>query len=203
MMTLLRVLLLVCGLTLQTPPGLVAFGDSITVGYGAYSRAAMWTERMGVPVENLAVAGSTVTEQVAGQITPYAGRAMVALWFSCTNDLFHGTPVAEYRATLDAGVRALQARGMVVYLGTCLRPASYAAMAGDAALHDAYSAVVRDVAVADGAVLVDIDAGYDPATMERTALPYHPNDEGHAFIARAFAQALRRRLWLPDVRRAP
>ena len=181
---------------LLCPPTSVAFGDSITVGYGARTTKAMWANRVGVG-DNRAVAGSTVAEQVE-VIRAYRGRATTALWFSCTNDLFRATSPLSYTASLSEGVRLLQARGLTVYVGTCLRlKRSPYAPRGWEELHDAYSAAARAVAEGTGAILVDIDAVYDAETMEASFLPWHPSDAGHAAIAQAFLGALHRRVYVP------
>jgi hypothetical protein len=180
-------------LLLCAPPSAVAFGDSWTVGYGAYSRQAMWTERLGYPVENLAVAGSTVAEQVE-VIRSYQGSATTALWFSCTNDLFKQTPIISYTASISEGVSLLQQRGIVVRLGTCPGLKERAGLPNNwPKLQEGYNEGITGIA---GVWLVDVDAVYDAETMEASFLPNHPSDIGHAAIARAF---LGYRAWLPVV----
>lgn len=177
-MSVLLLIVLFCG-----GPTTVAFGDSITVGYGARTQAAMWANQVGA-VDNRAVAGSTVREQVEEQIRVYEGGARRAWWFSCANDILQGTPSEEYRRALLEGVTILQSRGLAVSLGTCLR---FRIIRPEwSALHDAYNDAIRSVASETGARLVDIDAVYVPAEHEATFLPYHPNDAGHALIARTF-----------------
>ena len=160
----------------------------------------MWANQLGAPVDNLAVAGSTVAEQVE-VISAYQGSARVALWVSCTNDLFAQTSPISYTAALSAGVRLLQQRGMTVYLGTCLGLKDRSeAPPNWRALHDAYNEAARTVAEETGAILVDVDAAYDAETMEASFQPWHPSDEGHEAIAGAFLGALHRRMWFPFVK---
>jgi lysophospholipase L1-like esterase len=200
------VLLLVWLLCLLPPaqPGIVAFGDSITRGVGATSVEARWIIRLeaalGEPIENLALGGTTALTQTIDQIAPYQGGATVALWMSCTNDLMQDTPAATYETALRQGVAALQARGMAVYLGTCLKPRSGEYRAKNwKVLHPLYMQAIRDVAAETGATLVDVDAVYDPLTMESLIYPFHPDDAGHAAIAQAFLAAMRRRAYVPVV----
>jgi lysophospholipase L1-like esterase len=181
-------------LALCPAPPVVAFGDSITVGYGARTTAAMWVNQVGAALDNQAVAGSTVAEQV-DVMRGYAGGAQSAYWFSCANDLLKGTKPEAYAAALREGVGLLQEKGLRVSLGTCLKMRTYPALAS-AELQAAYSAAVREVAAETGARLVDIDALYDPRLHEAAFLPYHPNDEGHTVIARAFRGYV---LWFPWV----
>lgn len=202
MKTLIAILLIAAlALPCGAPPAIVAFGDSITVGYGAHSRAGMWADRLEGDVgtiENAAVAGSTVAQQ-RQIIEAYTGEATTALWLSCTNDLFAQTPAAQYRATLKAGVLHLRQRGMRVYLGTCLGLKGQPALD---ALHTSYSDAARAVAVETGAILVDVDSAYDPLTMEAAFLPHHPNDAGHAVIAQTFLTAWRWQVFMPGTHTA-
>lgn len=181
------------------PSTIVIFGDGIAVGYGAFSQRAMWANQLQHTIDNRAVFGTTVAEQLNTQIIPYDGAATIAIWFSCTYDLYAATTAADYYAAIRGGVTRLQLRGMHVYLGTCLPPRSYAMMVGDAALHDAYNIALADVARASSATLVDINAVYDPQTMERDGMCAQPNDLGHAAIAKAFLAAFTTRTFLPII----
>lgn len=157
----------------------------------------MWTERLGVAVDNQAVAGSTVAEQVE-QIRLYQGDATQALWFSCTNDLLRGTTVPSYTAAISEGVALLRSRGLTVRLGTCPGLKDRAGVPENwKALQAGYTEGIRGVAGAYGLFMAPVASLYDPATMEATFLPNHPSDEGHAAIARAFVGW---RSWLPLVR---
>jgi lysophospholipase L1-like esterase len=181
-------------LALCGAPSTVAFGDSITVGYGARTQAAMWVNRLGVAVDNRAVAGSTVAEQVE-QIREYQGEATEALWFSCTNDLFAQTPVVSYTTVISEGVSLLRARGLTIYLGTCPALKERPGLPSNwRELHAGYN---RGLKTIPGVTLVDVDGAYDAETQEATFLPYHPSDAGHAAIASAFLSALHRSAYLP------
>ena len=197
---LLAAVLLLGFATSPQPPAIVAFGDSITIGYGAFSQAAMWTSQMQVPIDNRAVFGTTVAEQLNFQIIPYDGQATTAIWFSCYYDLYAATTAKDYAAAVLGGVRRLQEKGLRVYLGTCLALQSYTTVVGNASYVDAYNAALADVARESGATLVDINAVYDPTTMERPGMCGQPNDVGHTVIALAFQRAMRQRVMLPITR---
>lgn len=198
-------ILLISLLLPPAPPTIVAFGDSITRGVGATTVEARYIIRLeaalGEGIENRSLGGTTALTQTLTQILPYGGPATTALWMSCTNDLIQDTPAAVYKSALMAGVQHLQGLGITVYLGTCLKPRSGEWRARNwKVLHPLYNEAIREVAGETGASLVDVDAVYDPLTMESLIRPFHPDDTGHAVIARAFLTALRRRAWLPLVK---
>lgn len=191
-------------MTQPAGPRIVAFGDSITRGVGSTSVEARYIVRLeqalGEPIDNRSLGGTTAYTQTIDQIATYDGAATWALWFSCTNDLLQDTPPAVYEAALLDGVQQLQANGLIVYLGTCpkIKDNPYRGL-NWRELHPQYMAAIRRVAAETGASLVDIDAVYDPITMESTVRPFHPDDDGHGVIAAAFLAALKRRAYVPIV----
>ena len=185
MMAALLLLLALC----PPPAPYVAFGDSITVGNLASSPALGWARVVASPwaLDNRAEGGTVVAEQL-GTIQAYGGGATVALWLVCANDLRKGTPAEGFAATVQQGVDMLRGKGVerVFLNGVCLPFPEI-----DPTLRASYDAALATI---HGATLVDIASGFLPSMF---ADGTHPNDAGHASIARAFWGALHRRIYFP------
>lgn len=168
----------------------VAFGDSYTRGSGASSPDRAWIASFRA-VDNRAVSGSRIAEQAA-LAAAYDGPATTVFWLTGVNDTRAATPPEEAAAALDAGLAALAPRR--VYLALCppLTEAGYALHGplwnrGSEEVRLALLSALADVARQHPhVVLVDL-AGYDP---HNTSDLIHPDDEGHAQIARAFRLAM-------------
>lgn len=180
----------------DSPIQWVAFGDSITVGYGAspgHSFINLISASVG-PVDNLGVGGSMAANQVQ-RISDYSGPATNVIWMAGFLDARWYTPLAEYESTLRAGLATLQQRGDRVYLGTCLRmsdPGYDPSVAGVIAVQRQVAAEFPNVVIAETSAL------YDPANVISDTV--HPNDAGHDQIATAFSVAIKpHRLYVPLV----
>jgi lysophospholipase L1-like esterase len=148
-----------------TPPilrGLVALGDSITVGEGEPLQGvvmqswAQWTaEALDLPFHKLARNGATAPEILRDLAPRMRGAYDVACVYAGVNDVRSDPWDPEaYRATMDellvrAGDHA--ARVAVCSLPTDLGRPSSGAKAAEA------STVVRELAAARGALLVDLE----------------------------------------------
>ena len=181
------ILLFLC---LPAPPSLVAFGDSIALAIRAGEPTPSFVERVagdyGRALDNRAVSGTTVAQQLE-QIRAYQGSAVDAVWLVCANDLYYRTPAAEFAQAVQAGVDALRARGMRVYLNAVCPPFP---RREDAVLVEAYN---RALAQISGRIPVDVS--FMPPSLFHDGT--HPNPSGHAWLALAYERAMRRRMWLP------
>lgn len=170
---------------------LVVLGDSIGVGAGAsdpsHAYAALLAAQLGLALDNRAVGGTTIDQQpIPSDLRP----GDVVVWLTGYNDMRAGNDPTAYGRALRAAAAAILAQGASLYLAGCLpmTPAGYAAYGpqwdrGGAALVEQYTAQIASV---PGARHVALD--YDPRNV--TADLVHPNDSGHAQIARSFLARL-------------
>lgn len=171
------------------PPPLVAFGDSITIGTysgGAAPYPALVAKDLGLVLDNRAVSGTTVAQQLE-RITAYDGPAQDALWLVCANDLTGRTAAGDFARDVQAGVDILRARGLRVYLNAACPPFP---RKEDAALVAEYNAALLTI---EGRIPVDVS--FMPPSLFSDGT--HPDALGHAWLALAYERAMRRRMWLP------
>ena len=185
----------------EAPRRLIAFGDSITSGYlAAHPYAVQLAAARQRPLVNFAVAGSHAAEQrqaiadAAASITPDDW----VVWLCGYNDMRAGTPLAAFRATVDAALTDLRARTPWIWLGNCPRmtAAGYALPVGPYGSDAAVAAINAELAAAADAAgvrLVDVSAAYDPANVLADLV--HPHAAGHRQIAQAFARATALTIW--------
>jgi lysophospholipase L1-like esterase len=166
--------------------GVVALGDSITVGEGEPLRGVMmqswaqWVaEAFDLPLHKLARNGAT-TREVLDDLAPrMRGRYDVALVYAGVNDVRSEPWDAEqYRRTLDAVLAAAARHAERVLVATLPNDLGRPSSGAKAAVA---SEVVRDVAKARGAVVLDL-AGFGG---RRFVLPdiVHPTALGQVEIA--------------------
>ena len=187
MIATIRIILLILitiPLTLAQPtPRLVIMGDSIAAGQGASapdrSWAALVAHTLGMPLTNVAIGGSRVAEQAIPDVAP----GDLVVWFVGYNDMRAGTDLAAFRATVAAGVTALQNQGVRVILVSGLRMtrAGYVAYAPQWSHGSDKQAARYANAVRDLAPFVDL-GGIAPSPTDDMV---HPSDAGHAAIAQA------------------
>jgi lysophospholipase L1-like esterase len=101
---------------------------------------------------------------------------------------------------LRSMVRLARGRGVVVFLGTLLpqRPGGFRAFAPGSIVPA--NDLIRDMAVAEGAVLVDLYQAFDGQTGTLLGPDgLHPNDAGYQRMAETFFTAIRARLEVPVI----
>lgn len=161
--------------------GIVAFGDSLTAGYGAGEREDYPSElsrRAGVAVTNAGVSGDTTEAALArldrDVLTQNPRIVIVGLG---GNDFLRGVPIASTEANLRQIVRRIQEAGaMVVLLGF-----RFPSLSAD------YEGMYERVASEEGALLIpDLldDILSDPSLKSDEI---HPNGRGYALIAERVA----------------
>ena len=191
----LRNLALVASLALPVaaaaePLTLVAFGDSLTQGYGLppgqglVPQLQAWLRAQGaeVTVINAGVSGDTTAggaSRIDWTLTPEVDAMILTLG---GNDMLRGIDPAEARRNLGAILTATKARDLPVLLVPMQAPGNY----GPDYKRD-FDAMYPDLAVRYGALLADsffaplLDAGADPAAVMQPD-GIHPNAEGVAMI---------------------
>ena len=163
----------------------VAFGDSLTEGYGASAGAdypAQLSKLLGVPIRNFGVAGETSGDGLK-RITEVEaiGPRVVLLCFG-GNDVLQGLPRDQMFANLSAMIDRLQARdSFVVLIG--IRGAG---LVGDRNAED-FKKLAREKRVQHVPNILD-----GLLTEPRLMSDYvHPNDAGYGRIAARLEAELR------------
>ncbi|GAB2916936.1 hypothetical protein GCM10027047_13570 [Rhodococcus aerolatus] len=184
----------------RTPGGLrlVVLGDSLTQGTGSSTPATSYVGRLAaelavrtgrdVDVDNRAVYGAKVADVLAHQLPPAgADLATADLVTLCVGSNDAGRTEPEvFRERLRAAVAALPAGSVVGDVPEF----QWGPRVPQAA---ALSQVVRDVVAEHGGLVLAPVERETTGTSIRTELAgdfFHPNDRGHARIARAFLAAL-------------
>lgn len=175
------------------PLTLVAFGDSLTQGYGLpdgdglVPQLQAWLTAKGadVTVMNAGVSGDTTAgglSRIAWTLTPDVDAIIVTLG---GNDLLRGISPTETRANLDAILTETQGRNLPTLLVPMVAPANFGPD-----YKTAFDALYPDLAAAHGATLAQpffaplTNGSEDPAAMQPwlQADGIHPNKEGVAKV---------------------
>ncbi|AWB49561.1 arylesterase [Gemmobacter aquarius] len=189
-------LALIAGFVAQAraePLTLVAFGDSLTQGYGLpdgdglVPQLQAWLNANGadVTVLNAGVSGDTTAgglSRIAWTLTPEVDAIIVTLG---GNDLLRGIDPAETRRNLDGILTETKARSLPTLLVPMVAPGNFGA-----AYKTAFDALYPDLAVTHGATLAQpffaplTGGSQDPAAMQQwlQADGIHPNKEGVAKV---------------------
>ena len=202
------------------PPVYVAVGASETTGVGSDQPLRDGWPRIlhrtvlpaGAVFVNMGIPGATVAQAQAEEVRDaVAARPhLVTVWLN-VNDLVAGVSPADYETQLDTLVRSLRRSATTRILVANTPPLDQlpayqagrlltALPAPEAvnALVEEYNAAIARVVQRQGAQLVDLHALGMAARAEGTEASlisrdgFHPNNAGHAKIAEAFAEALRR-----------
>lgn len=189
---------------------MAVFGDSISAGYGASSPDHAYANILGsilnYGVDNRAVGGSIIAQQLRDQILPYTQPVELAVFLTGYNDMRTTTPIATYANLLEQALAHLVTKAGKILIGNCLfmTPAGYAAYGpqwnhGSDQRVAEMNQVIAQLCGTYRCSLADLSQSYQPA-IHTSADLVHPNDTGHAVIAEAFEAAFNRStLWLPLV----
>ena len=163
----------------------IAFGDSLTEGVGAASGnsyPAQLSQRLGIPIENLGVAGAKSSDGLSRlpQIEELNPR-VVLLCFG-GNDVLQGVRRDEMISNVSVMIDRLQARGSFVVL-VGVRGAS---LVGDRNA-SAFKNLAKEKKVLFVSDILDDVLG-TPNLMSDYV---HPNDAGYAKIAERVEKALK------------
>lgn len=164
------------------PLRLVAFGDSLTAGYGlpreqgfaARLEAALRAEGIAVTVTDAGVSGDTTEMGLARLDWSVPAEAEAVIVELGANDCLRGLPPAEARRNLEEIVARLTARGQKVLVAGMYAPRNLGA-----AYTAAFDPIFADVAKAHGALLYPFFLEGVAMRADRT-LPdgLHPNAAG-------------------------
>ena len=182
-------------------PRWVAYGDSITAGFGSSAPSAAWasvvSRRHDLDVVNLGFPAAGRGELAVAEHVPELAPEVISVAFgtNCWSTLAHPAPLlaAQTSAFIDA-VAPPGSGTPVVVISPIVRPdAEQTSNSRGATLEElrravedsaaALSSAVRPVTVVQGRALVDAGDLADGV---------HPNDHGHAAMAAAIGPLLRR-----------
>lgn len=202
------------------PPVYVAVGASETTGTGSDQPLRDGWPRVlhrialpaGAVFVNMGIPGATVAQALNEEMNQAlaARPSVVTVWLN-VNDIIRGVAPADYERQLGTLVHTLRSNGTVRVLVANTPPLDTlpAYRAGRLVpgvpdpesvrqTVDAYNAAIDRVVAGEGALLVDLHAvvvaaqlaGTDAELVSRDG--FHPSTAGHAAVAAAFADVLRR-----------
>jgi acyl-CoA thioesterase-1 len=175
-------------------PVIVAFGDSLSAGFGAdpgksypdFLQRELDQRGYVYRVANVGISGDTTTDGLERVNTVTALRPAVAILEFGGNDGLRGLPVATTRANLEQMIVALQKAGAKVLLAGMTLPPNY----GPEYIRS-FEAVYKDLAKQYRLPLIPFllrGVGGNPALMQRDGI--HPTGEGNSIVAKNVMEAL-------------
>jgi acyl-CoA thioesterase-1 len=170
------------------PVRILAFGDSLTAGYGLAEQDALPTRlaealnKMGRPVVmiNGGVSGDTSADGVSRLDWSLADKPQIMILALGANDMLRGLDPKVTRANLDAIIRKAQAAGVEVVLAGMLSPPN---LGTD--YKAAFDAIYPELAKAHNLLFMPFllqDVAQDSALNQADGI--HPNGNGVAIIVR-------------------
>lgn len=176
-------------------PVIVAFGDSLTAGYGVepglgypdWLQKRLDREGLAYRVVNQGISGDTTSGGVARVEEALRLSPVVVILSLGANDGLRGLPLEATRANLAEMMDRLQASGARVLLGGMTLPRNY----GQDYIRD-FESIFKDLAREKRAGLIPFlleGVATDPKLMQSDAL--HPNAEGNRRVAETVYQYLR------------
>jgi len=171
----------------DTRPVIVAFGDSLTAGYGVETGRSypdhlqrMLDERgYSYRVVNLGISGDTTSGGVSRIGAAILLRPKIAILALGANDGLRGLPVASTRENISEMIGTFRQAGAGVVLAGMTLPRNY----GKEYI-SAFEQIFRDMARAEGVALIPFlleGVAMNPRLMQSDAL--HPNAEGCRVVA--------------------
>lgn len=176
-------------------PVIVAFGDSLTAGYGVepglgypdWLQKRLDREGLAYRVVNQGISGDTTSGGVARVEEALRLSPVVVILSLGANDGLRGLPLEATRANLAEMMDRLQASGARVLLGGMTLPRNY----GQDYIRD-FESIFKDLAREKRAGLIPFlleGVATDPNLMQSDAL--HPNAEGNRRVAEGVYRYLR------------
>ena len=169
-------------------PVIVAFGDSLSAGFGAgpgqsfpdFVQQALDQSGYRYRVVNAGISGDTTTDGLERIRTVTASQPAIAILEFGGNDGLRGLPVATTRANLEQMILALQKAGAKVVLAGMTLPPNYGLE-----YIRSFEAVYKDLAHQYHLPLIPFllqGVGGNPALMQRDGM--HPTGEGNRIVAK-------------------
>jgi acyl-CoA thioesterase I len=170
------------------PVRILAFGDSLTAGYGLSEQDTLPTRladalnKMGRPVTmiNGGVSGDTSADGVSRLDWALADKPQIMILALGANDMLRGLDPKTTRANLEAIIQKAQAAGVEIVLAGMLSPPNLGAE-----YKAAYDAIYPDLAKAHNLLFMPFllqDVAQDSDLNQADGI--HPNGNGVAIIVR-------------------
>jgi acyl-CoA thioesterase-1 len=179
------------GVLLSAPaPVIVAFGDSLTAGFGV-EPGQSWPDVLAnllhQKVINAGVSGDTTTDGLnrLPEVIGYHPKIVIVEFGG--NDGLRGLPLTTTRANLDQIMQGLQKAGVRVLLAGMTLPPNY----GPEYIHN-FEAIYKDLAGKYKVPLIPFlleGVALKPGMMQRDGM--HPTAAGHAIVAQTVWRYLR------------
>jgi len=175
-------------------PVIVAFGNSLTAGFGAdpgesypdFLQKDLDQRGARYRIVNAGVSGDTTTDGLERVATVTALKPAIVILEFGGNDGLRGLPVATTRANLDQIIATLRKAGAKIVLAGMTLPPNY----GPEYIRS-FEAVYRDLAKQYRLPLIPFllsGVGGNPALMQRDGI--HPTGEGNRKVARNVMETL-------------
>jgi acyl-CoA thioesterase I len=172
-------------------PEVLAFGDSLTAGFGlpaaeafpAKLEARLAAEGVQVRVVNAGISGDTTTDGLARLEWALADKPVLVLLEFGANDMLRGTDPALVRANLDKMIAKIQASGAAVLLLGMRAAANWGVE-----YEQAFDRIYPELAQAHGVALYPFfldGVAMDPQLNQPDGL--HPNEKGVAVLVERIA----------------
>jgi len=180
--------------TLDARPVIVAFGDSLSAGFGAdpgesypdFLQKELDRRGARYRVVNAGVSGDTTTDGLERVQTVTALHPAIVILEFGGNDGLRGLPVSTTRANLDQIIQALHSAGAKTLLAGMTLPPNY----GQDYIRS-FEAVYKDLAKQHHLPLIPFllqGVGGHPNLMQRDGI--HPTGEGNRIVAGNVMQSL-------------
>lgn len=179
----------------ESLPKIVAFGDSLTAGYGltaAESYTSLLQKKLEADgykyeVVNAGVSGDTSAGGLRRLDWALEGDVRFLILELGANDLLRGQPVSEMKKNLDQIISRAQARGVTVLLAGMYAPTN-TGPEYQREVEEAFQALAREHHVSLIPFFLDRVAGIESLNQ---ADGIHPNAEGSRIVAETVYEALR------------
>jgi acyl-CoA thioesterase-1 len=167
-------------------PAIVAFGDSLTAGFGAdtgksYPDFLQWElDRRGLPyrVVNAGISGETTTDALERLSTVTALKPLVVIVEFGGNDGLRGLPVSTTRTNLDQIIVEVRGSGAQVLLAGMTLPPNY----GPDYIAT-FQRVYSDLAAKDKVALIPFLLAGVAGTSRMQGDGLHPTADGNRLVA--------------------
>ena len=176
-------------------PKIVAFGDSLTAGYGLSESASypallqqkLEAEGLDYEVVNAGVSGDTTAGGVRRIDWALDGDVRVVILELGANDILRGQPIDEMKKNLGAIIERAKSRGATVLLAGMEAPTN-SGVQYRKAVHEAFPSLAREYQVPLIPFLLNGVAGID-SLNQRDGI--HPNEEGTKIVTETVYSYLR------------
>jgi lysophospholipase L1-like esterase len=188
----------------ETDNCIIAFGDSITAGYGTSnmnetSYAGQIANHYQLELTDLGIGHSTLSGEMPGILNyPYKPTQTVVM-LSGYNDMRNfgtdATHLAQYGAQLKQAFDLWESLGIEVYIGNCLREVQpgygvYGGIGSDAAANLYAAELTAQASGYSHIHVIDTNNDWNPILSNTAEDLVHPNDIGANQIAQVFINAI-------------